>query len=251
MQLALGVVFGLAIFVVGAVQSFAGHYAIFFVELLFLLILAPAALLLPRGVATDIPSSNTRTIRRLPAGASSSLAALGLMWIAQGALWAFAATAGAESGLDASSLVFWLSIAGFTTPFGALAAAALGERRGYSAPLIAGFTIQVLVALAMYCSFSRPLYIAGALVSNMTTTFTTPYIQGVLATIDGTGRSTAFSGAAANFGAAFGPAFGALVVAQTVTSIGITAASMLFVSLALALSSIRSLSTSSRATPAI
>jgi predicted MFS family arabinose efflux permease len=241
MQLALGVVFGLAIFVVGAVQSFAGRDAVFCVDLLLLLTLGPAAFLLPKGNVSELPSSNTRINLQLPTGAASSLAALGLMWIAQGALWAFAATAGAEAGLDPDSLVRWLSIAGFTTPFGAVAAAVLGERRGYSAPLIAGFAVQVLVALAMYCSFSRSFYIAGALVSNMTTTFTTPYLQGVLASLDGTGRATALSGAAANFGAAVGPALGAMLVAQTAAPIGITSTIMLFISLGLALTSLRSL----------
>jgi predicted MFS family arabinose efflux permease len=80
----------------------------------------------------------------------------------------------------------------------------------------------------------------------MTTTFTTPYVQGVLASLDGTGRATALSGAAANFGAAVGPALGAMLVAQTVASIGVTAAITLLISLGLALSSLRSLPAGSR-----
>jgi predicted MFS family arabinose efflux permease len=249
MQLALGVVFGLAIFVVGAVQSVAGQDAVFVVDLLFLLALGPAALLLPKGVGSNISSLSTQPKVPLPEGTTSSLAALGLMWIAQGALWAYVGTAGAEAGLDGDSLVRWLSIAGFTTPLGALAAATLGERRGFRFPLIVGFTAQVVVALAMYCSFARPLFIAGALVINMTTTFTTPYVQGVLATLDGTGRSTALSGAATNFGAAVGPALGAMLVASTVAPIGITSAITLVISLILALSSLRSLPANSRTGP--
>jgi MFS family permease len=217
MQLALGVVFG------------------------FLLALAPAAFLLPKGLVPNIPPSRHRMSLHLPGGAARSLAALGIMWIAQGALWAFAATAGAESGMDADSLARWLSIAGFTTPFGALAAAALGDRRGYRIPFIVGFGVQIFVALAEYCFLSRPFFIAGALVSNMTTTFTTPYVQGVLASLDGTGRATALSGASANFGAAIGPALGAVLVGRTVVPIGITSSIMFFVGLALALSSLRSL----------
>jgi MFS family permease len=241
MQLALGVVFGLAIFVVGAVESFAGRSAVFVVDLVFLLALAPAAFLLPKGLVPNIPPSRHRMSLHLPGGAARSLAALGIMWIAQGALWAFAATAGAESGMDADSLARWLSIAGFTTPFGALAAAALGDRRGYRIPFIVGFGVQIFVALAEYCFLSRPFFIAGALVSNMTTTFTTPYVQGVLASLDGTGRATALSGASANFGAAIGPALGAVLVGRTVVPIGITSSIMFFVGLALALSSLRSL----------
>jgi MFS family permease len=249
MQLALGVVFGLAIFAVGAVQPFTGRDAVFFVELLFLLMLAPAAFFLPRGAIDKHSSSNTRTGLQLPGGAASSLAALTLMWIAQGALWAFAGTAGAQSGMDSDSLVRWFSIAGFITPLGAVAAATVGDRRGYWAPFIVGFTAQIFVALAEYCSFSRPLFIAGVLVSNMTTTFTTPYLQGVLASIDGTGRAPALSGAAANFGAAVGPALGAMLIGQTVAPIGITSSIMFLVGLALALSSLRSLASPTRSAP--
>jgi MFS family permease len=241
MQLALGFVFGLALFAVGAVQSFAGRGAVFWVDLLLLLALAPAAFLLPRGVIRDVNLPTAPVSLRLPKGAASALAALGLMWIAQGALWAFASTAGTESGLDGDSLVRWFSIAGFTTPLGAVAAATWGLRRGYGAPFVVGFAAQIFVALAEYCFFSRTLFIAGVLVSNMTTTFTTPYVQGVLASLDGTGRSTALSGAAANFGAAVGPAIGAILIGQTIVSIGVTASIMFIVGLVLALSSLRSL----------
>lgn len=250
MQLALGVVFGLAIFAVGAVQPFAGRGAVFFVDLLFLLTLAPVAFLLPRGVVADSLPSNTRIGVRLPDDAAWALAALSLMWIAQGALWAFASTAGAESGMDADSLVHWFSIAGFTTPLGAVAAAALGVRRGYGGPFVVGFVAQIFVALAEYCFFSRPLFIAGVLVSNMTTTFTTPYVQAVLASLDGTGRASAFSGAAANFGAAIGPALGAILIGRTVAPIGITSSILFFFALVFALSSLRSVTLRSTSRPA-
>jgi MFS family permease len=250
MQVALGVVFGLAIFSVGAVQPFAGRGAVFFVDLLFLLTLAPMAFLLPKGVVSDAHPSRARMNLQFPDGAVSALAALSLMWIAQGALWAFASTAGTESGMDPDSLVKWFSIAGFTTPFGAVAAATLGGRRGYGAPFIIGFGAQIFVALAEYCFFSRPLFIAGVLISNMTTTFTTPYVQGVLASLDGTGRASAFSGAAANFGAAIGPALGAVLIGRTVAPIGITSSVMFFVGLGLALLSLRSVPLRSISRPA-
>jgi predicted MFS family arabinose efflux permease len=250
MQLALGIVFGLALFAVGAVESFAGRGAVFCVDLLFLLALAPMAFLLPRGVVVDAHASKTKMDSRFPEGAVYALAALSLMWIAQGALWAFASTAGTESGMDADSLVKWFSIAGFTTPFGALAATALGDRRGYGAPFIIGFGTQIFVALAEYCFFSRPLFIAGVLISNMTTTFTTPYVQAVLASLDGTGRASAFSGAAANFGAAIGPALGALLIGRTVAPIGVTSSIMFFVGLGLALLSLRSVPLGSTPRPA-
>jgi predicted MFS family arabinose efflux permease len=250
MQLALGIVFGLALFAVGAVESFAGRGAVFCVDLLFLLALAPMAFLLPRGVVVDAHASKTKMNLQFPEGAVSALAALSLMWIAQGALWAFASTAGTESGMDADSLVKWFSIAGFTTPFGALAATALGDRRGCGAPFIIGFGAQIFVALAEYCFFSRALFIAGVLISNMTTTFTTPYVQAVLASLDGTGRASAFSGAAANFGAAIGPALGALLIARTVAPIGVTSCIMFFVGLGLALLSLRSVPPASTPRPA-
>jgi predicted MFS family arabinose efflux permease len=168
------------------------------------------------------------------------------MWISQAALWAFAAQAGAAAGIEPDSLVRWLGIAGFTAPIGGAAAAALGERRGYAAPLVLGYAVQILVALAMYCSFSRGFYIAGAFVNNMTTTFTTPYLMGMLATLDRTGRAAALGSGAVNFGCAVGPALGAtLVSAQSVAPIGIASTIIFSVSLGLGLSSLRNLSASS------
>jgi len=83
---------------------------------------------------------------RLPEGAASSLAALALMWIAQGALWAFASTAGAAAGWTPIHWCAGCLSRASPRPFGAVAAAALGERRGYTAPLILGFAVQILVA---------------------------------------------------------------------------------------------------------
>jgi predicted MFS family arabinose efflux permease len=246
MQLALGLVFGVALFAVGAVESFAGRDAVFFVELGLLLTLGPVSLLLPPGVVSQLPSSSARITSRPPEGVASSLAALGLMWVSQAALWAFAAQAGAAAGIEPDSLVRWLGIAGFTAPIGGAAAAALGERRGYAAPLVLGYAVQILVALAMYCSFSRGFYIAGAFVNNMTTTFTTPYLMGMLATLDRTGRAAALGSGAVNFGCAVGPALGAtLVSAQSVAPIGIASTIIFSVSLGLGLSSLRNLSASS------
>ena len=44
MQVALGIVFGLALFAVGAVEPYAGRGAVFCIDLLFLLVLAPDGL---------------------------------------------------------------------------------------------------------------------------------------------------------------------------------------------------------------
>src|SRR6266851_1564624 len=123
MQLALGLVFGVAIFAVGTAEPVAGRDAVFFIDLVLLLTLGPASLLLPEGIVSHRPSSNAHISRRTPEGVSSSLAALGLMWVSQAALWAFAGEAGAAAGMDSDSLVRWLGIAGFTAPLGGAAAA--------------------------------------------------------------------------------------------------------------------------------
>lgn len=243
MQLVLGMVFALSIFAVGAAEPFAGRQAVFWVELILLLTLGAASLLLPKGIVPHLATSAGNLGPRRGEGVATSLAALGLMWVAQAALWAFAAEAGAAAGLEPEAIARWLAIAGFTAPIGGAAAAMLGERRGYAVPLIVGYTSQILVALAMYCSFSRDLYIASALVNNMMTTFTTPYLLGVLATLDVTGRATALGSAAVNFGCAVGPALGAtLLGAQTIAPIGITSAIIFSLALALGLSALRNLS---------
>lgn len=242
MQLVLGMVFALSIFAVGAAEPFAGRQAVFYVELVLLVTLGAASSLLPKGIVPHPATGAARMASRPSDGVASSLAALGLMWVAQAALWAFAAEAGAASGLEPDALVRWLAIAGFTAPIGGAAAAVLGERRGYAVPIVLGFTAQILVALAMYCSFSRDLYIASVLVNNMMTTFTTPYLMAILATLDVTGRANALGSAAINFGCAVGPALGAtLVGAQTIAPIGVTSAIIFSLGLALGLSALRSL----------
>jgi predicted MFS family arabinose efflux permease len=240
MQLVLGLIFALSIYAVAAAEPIAGRRVVFFVELLVLLILGPAALLLPEGISSRSPSVTARTGHRLSQGAAGSLAALGMMWVAQAAIWAFAADAGTSAGIDSNSLAHWLAIAGFTAPIGAAAASALGDRRGYAAPLILGYTAQILVALAMYCTASRDFYIVGALVNNMTTTFTTPYLMGILATLDRTGRAAALGAGAINFGCAVGPALGATLIGMpTVAPIGFMSAVVFSAGLVFALSSLR------------
>lgn len=242
MQLVLGLIFALSIFAVAAAETVAGRRVVFFVELVVLLILGPASWLLPEGVSSRPESATSRTEHRLPEGAASSLVALGMMWVAQAALWAFAAEAGAAAGIDSHSLARWLAIAGFTAPVGGAAASVLGDRRGYAVPLIIGYTAQILVALAMYCSASRNAYIVGALVNNMTTTFTTPYLMGILATVDRTGRAASFGGGAINFGCAVGPALGATLIGlQTVAPIGFMSCIVFAAGLALALTALRTL----------
>jgi hypothetical protein len=243
MQLVLGLVFAASIFMVGAAEPLAGRRVVFFVELIVLLIVAPASLLLPEGIVRPFPSAAVHVEPRLPQGAVSTLAALVMMWVAQAAIWGFAAEAGAAAGLQPDSLARWLAIAGFTAPLGAAAAAVLGERRGYAGPLVLGYVAQILVAVAMYCSASRSSYVVGALINNMTTTFTTPYLMGLLATLDRTGRAAALGGGAVNFGCAVGPALGATLIGMpTLAPIGIMAALVFAAGMGFGLFSVRSFS---------
>jgi len=243
MQIVLGLVFAVSIFMVSAMEPLAGHRVVFGVELILLLLLGPASLLLPEGIVRPLPSAAVRIEPRLPQGVTSSLAALVMMWVAQAAIWAFAAEAGAAAGLQPDSLARWLAIAGFTAPLGAAAASALGERRGYVGPLVLGYVAQILVALAMYCSASRGSYVVGVLINNMTTTFTTPYLMGILATLDRTGRAAALGSGAVNFGCAVGPALGATLIGMpTLAPIGIMSALVFVAGLGFGLFSLRNFS---------
>ena len=128
------------------------------------------------------------------------------------------------------------------TPLGGLAAAALGERRGYTLPLAAGFLILVVVCLAMYVIKSPTPYIAGILLLNFPITFVMSYLMALLAGLDHSGRGPSVGGAAINFGGASGPALGALALSTTGLSVvGFIGAAILLAALALSWSAARNL----------
>lgn len=233
MQLALAAVFGALMYSTPAVDELAGGRGLFVVELTLLVALGWLAFLLPRGVGAG-SSDAASASETLPGGSVRVLAGLTLMFLAQTAIWTFAQRAGEAIGITTPQLALIFTMSALFTVVGAVTSTALGMRLGYRSPLVIGYVVQFAVAIGMYCHVTTHSYIASAIVVNATSTFTTPYVMGLLAELDGSGRSGALGGAAINFGGAAGPAVGApLAIFIGLAPFGTAVVAVLAVSLGL------------------
>ena len=242
MQVAVGVVFGIATYLSGYGSEHFGREYVFIIHLGFVALLGIGALALPRGVCDAESAAKRNDAATLSRPVVACIGAAALTWAALSAVWAFAEQAGTAAGVAPASLAIWFAVSGFMTPLGGLAAAALGERRGYTLPLAAGFLILVVVCLAMYVIKSPTPYIAGILLLNFPITFVMSYLMALLAGLDHSGRGPSVGGAAINFGGASGPALGALALSTTGLSVvGFIGAAILLAALALSWSAARNL----------
>lgn len=237
MQLALGIAFGIVTFAGGYGSQHLGREYVFLIELGFLVLLGGAAFLLPRGVREPGAADSTGPKGKLSSPVIACIAAAGLTWTALSAVWAFAEQAATAAGISATDLVIWFGISGLLTPLGGLIAAVLGERKGYTLPLVAGFLTLAAVCVAMYVARTPNTYIIGILLLNFPMTFVMSYVMAVLAGLDHSGRGASVGGAAINLGGAAGPAMGAIALSSTDLSIvGFLGAAILVAALLLAVS---------------
>jgi len=241
MQIAVGIFFGAATYAAGMAGEHFGREYVFTIHLLFIVLFGGGALMLPRGVrVTLLDAVQTAVPRNLSTPIIACIASAALTWAALSAVWAFAEQAGLAAGLTTAGLALWLAISGFMTPLGGLAAAALGERRGYQLPLIAGFAILSVVPLSMYVFKSPGFYIGGVLLLNFPITFVMSYLMGLLAYLDHSGRGSSIGGAAINFGGAAGPAIGAVALGtDDLSVVGYLGATVLLLALALSFGAAR------------
>jgi predicted MFS family arabinose efflux permease len=234
MQVAVGVIFGVATYAAGYASLHLDREYVFFIHLALIVLFGGGALVLPRGILAEASSAAAATPSALSSPVIACIAAAGLTWAALSGVWAFAEQAGSAANVSPESLALWFAVSGFLTPLGGVAAATLGERQGYKRPLIAGFTILIGVCLAMYVFRTSPMYVAGLLLLNFPITFVMSYLMALLAGLDHSGRGPSVGGAAINFGGAAGPALGAVALTgQDLSVVGFIGAALLLAALAL------------------
>lgn len=241
MQVALSIVFGVTMLVVPIMIEHFGINGVFLTQMTTLLLLGPLSLALPHGRID--PDSEAELLRTpLPRGAGKALFAVTVMFIAQSTLWSFSERAGGVMGIDSTRLALVFTASAVAALAGALGATVLGERLGKVMPLVLGYGVMFFVAWAMYLSASSLMFVAGVLLLNSAQTFTLPYMQGVLAELDDSGRAPALAGAAVNFGLAAGPAIGSLMTASAkLAPLGFAGVAMFATSLVWMMLSLRQL----------
>jgi MFS family permease len=178
---------------------------VLFVTLGALALAALAALpLLPDYPPVQLPEPDAPAGRRwLPLFAT--LGALLLFQSANMALFAFIIPLGRAYGLTLPFIDNALGAANWIAATGSLAAMWAGERFGRRVPLLVAAGTAVLGTLAFVWSASPLVFVLANVVTGIAWSFTVPYLFGMCAKFDGSGRAATLGGFCSKMGLASGP----------------------------------------------
>lgn len=225
MMVGLSVVFCIVMYVEPLLAASIGTAGLPVLEAFLIAIFGWAAFFLPRGRSIAATTATVAAAKpKLTLRLQLLLVAIFILFLANSIIWAFADQAAARAGVAASLVGPLFTVSGMLMLGGGLAAAWLGDRRGYLIPLVAGAGGQVFSSITIYSMNSHSLYLAGILIFNGALIFALPYAQAVLAELDESATAVAYSGAAVNFGGALGPAAGALMIPYGFQFIGYSGA---------------------------
>jgi len=178
------------------------------------LVLAPLLLLIP-----DSRAKSGDRVAAVTAQASSpqlgvmTLVAIVLYLTVSAGVYAFSNPLGDRAGLDTSAVGYALTVASLVGLAGAGAAALFNVRWGRTIP-ISGFCVGfALVTLALCLSRDPKVYVVALVGSAVIYYFSIPYLFGLAAALDRSGRWAAAAGSAYLLGFAAGPLVGGAVIA--------------------------------------
>lgn len=202
-----------ALFPVGGELTVAfAHRGILSLAAGMTLALAPLLLLLPRIRTESGDGGVARMAHASPLLGVMTFAAIVLYLTASAAIYAFSAPLGERAGLGASAVGYALTIMTLVGLAGAGAATMLNIRWGRTIP-ITGFCVAfILVVLALCLSRDPTTYIVGLVGSGVVYYFSIPYLFGIAAALDRSGRWAAAAGSAYLIGFATGPMLGGAVI---------------------------------------
>jgi predicted MFS family arabinose efflux permease len=205
-----------ALFAVGGQLTAAfAHRGIFALIAGVTLALTPLLLFIPDARAKNGGAAAADEVRASPMLGVMTLAATGLYLIASAALYAFVAPLGERAGLDTEAVGYALTVATLVGLMGAGAATALNVRWGRAIP-ISGFCIAFSIfALALILSRNPTVYVVALVASAAIYYFSLPYLFGLAAALDRSGRWAAAAGSAFLLGYAAGPLAGGAVIARS------------------------------------
>jgi len=159
-----------------------------------------------------------------------------------GAVWAFIVGIGVAGGLEPASASFALAISSTIAISGALAASAMGDKYGRLAPVSIALIIQMVMISLLTGEMSFMRFAATAAIFQVFWNLTGPYLMGMIASSDASGRAAVLIPAAQTGGFFLGPAIATLWVtegnlypANVVGIIGCLVAVVIFVPLVMRL----------------
>jgi predicted MFS family arabinose efflux permease len=178
------------------------------------LALAPLLLLIPDARAKRDETA-ADTARASPSLGLMTLAAIVLNLTASAGIYAFIAPLGERAGLDTGAVGYAMTLSSLVGLAGAGAATALNVRWGRAVP-ISGFSVGSMVVTLVLCLSHDPTAYVIALVAwGAIYYFSIPYLFGLAAALDRSGRWAAAAGSAYLLGFAAGPLAGGAVIAAT------------------------------------
>jgi predicted MFS family arabinose efflux permease len=212
-QFALCAFGGLLIFAVPPLVDRLGIHAIFWLEIAVSVIALVGTVRLPAGIRVEERRASNGPVP-LNTDVIRALAAAGLYYVVQTALWAFAGQAGQHAGLNESSVDFYLGASAMCGILGATIALGLGTRLGIYRPLAFGFLSQALFGLVLYTGSRQATFIPAVLLITVSSVFVTPYLLATAARLDELGRAASAAGAILNLGATVGPVAAGLTASR-------------------------------------
>lgn len=174
----------------------------------------------PVPVSTPSPKpSPTPTPMPVPAPGSARsrsglmLAVAGILVAAgQSAVWSFSERIAAALGISSGMIGWIFGAATLAGTLGAFMAAVIGADRGRRGPLLSGY-LGILLAIGLVTSaLSSVAFIAGQIVFSFFYFFVSPYVMGLAADLDRSGRVASALSGALLIGAGLGPLLGGLLV---------------------------------------
>lgn len=197
----------------GEITAAFAHHGIFALLFGISLALAPLVFLVP----------NVRAVSNDQSGLATPVSYLGILlfiaialYVAVSAgLFAFSVPMGERVGLTTSAVGYILTASTVIGLAGAAAATAMNIRFGRALP-ITGFCAGYILAVLVLCLWHDPLaYAAAVIVSAVLYYFSLPYLFGLAAALDQSGRWAAAAGSANLLGFALGPVFTGAVIGRT------------------------------------
>ena len=182
--------------------------------LLFMLLLLPVLLIMPRGehlrpALEDTPVTSRFNPRLLIIGLAVLIAS-----VTNAAVWSFCFAFGSRAGLGAATLNTVMAIAILFALAGSVLAGAIGSRHGRTLPFAMGLTIVSFASFTLSHT-THPLSFEVAMAAYLTAMyFIIPYFFGYAAAEDPSGRGAAMIGAIFLLSFAIGPYLGGIISQQ-------------------------------------
>jgi predicted MFS family arabinose efflux permease len=180
--------------------------------------LAPLLLFLPDHRAGSGDDEATAAARQAPASpvlGIMTLLAIGLCLVGGGAAYSFVGQLGERAGLDTSAVGYVLTIATLCGLAGAAAATALNLRWGRMVPISGVFVGYILVVMVLCLAHNPIAYVAAVIAYIVIYYFSMPYLFGLAAALDRSGRWAAAAGSAFLLGCAACPLFAGSLIEAT------------------------------------